>query len=50
MLTTCDDDLRIGIGCSSGRHRSRILAEELKRRLESEGAAVRLIHREEVYT
>ena len=50
VLATCDDDLRVGIGCSSGRHRSRIVAEELKRRLEAEGAAVRLIHREEVYS
>ena len=48
-LLECDDDVRIGLGCSSGRHRSYIVAEELKRRIESEDVAVRLIHREEVY-
>lgn len=44
-----DDDLRVGIGCSSGRHRSRIVAAELKRRLERLGVDVRLVHREEVF-
>ncbi len=34
-LVELDDDARIGIGCSSGRHRSYIVAEELKRRLEA---------------
>jgi RNase adaptor protein for sRNA GlmZ degradation len=48
LLLECDDDVRVGLGCSSGRHRSVILAEELKRRLESPVLAVRLIHREEV--
>ena len=48
-LLECDDDVRIGLGCSSGRHRSYIVAEELKRRIESEDVSVRLIHREEVY-
>ena len=49
ILLECDDDVRIGLGCSSGRHRSYIVAEELKRRIESEDVSVRLIHREEVY-
>jgi RNase adaptor protein for sRNA GlmZ degradation len=48
LLLECDDDVRIGLGCSSGRHRSVIVAEELKRRLESAELSVRLIHREEV--
>jgi UPF0042 nucleotide-binding protein len=48
LLLECDDDVRIGIGCSSGRHRSVIVAEELKRRIESAEVSVRLIHREEV--
>jgi len=48
LLLECDDDVRVGIGCSSGRHRSVIVAEELKRRLESSDVAVRLFHREEV--
>jgi len=49
VLLGFDDDLRIGIGCSSGRHRSRIVALEIQRRLEREGALVKLVHREEVY-
>lgn len=49
VLLGFDDDLRIGVGCSAGRHRSRIVAAELARRLEAEGVRVRLIHREEVY-
>lgn len=48
LLLECDDDVRVGLGCSSGRHRSVIVAEEIKRRLESTDIAVRLIHREEV--
>ena len=48
-LLECDDDVRVGLGCSSGRHRSTIVAEELRRRLESEDVAVRMIHREEAY-
>lgn len=48
LLLECDDDVRIGLGCSSGRHRSVIVAEELKRRLEAPDLSVRLIHREEV--
>jgi len=48
LLLECDDDVRVGLGCSSGRHRSVIVAEELARRLESEALAVRLVHREEV--
>jgi UPF0042 nucleotide-binding protein len=46
-LITLDDDVRIGVGCSSGRHRSVIIADEVKRRLESGGALVRLTHREQ---
>jgi UPF0042 nucleotide-binding protein len=48
-LLAFDDDLRVGVGCSSGRHRSRIVADEVRRRLEAEGVRVRLVHREEVY-
>ncbi|MCC7013802.1 MAG: hypothetical protein IT454_14695 [Planctomycetes bacterium] len=48
LLMECDDDVRVGIGCSSGRHRSVIVAEEIKRRLECKDITVRLIHREEV--
>jgi UPF0042 nucleotide-binding protein len=49
FLLTCDDDVRIGIGCSSGRHRSVIIAEALKQRLEQINVVVKLIHREENY-
>jgi UPF0042 nucleotide-binding protein len=48
-LLSFDDDLRVGIGCSSGRHRSRIIADELRARLERLGVDVRLVHREEVF-
>lgn len=48
-LVECDDDVRVGLGCNSGRHRSIIVAEELERRLSAEGLDVRVIHREEVY-
>lgn len=48
-LVDCDDDVRVGLGCNSGRHRSIIVAEELERRLCAEGFEVRVIHREEVY-
>jgi len=42
-----DDDVRIGLGCSSGRHRSCIIADEVKKRLESEDILVRINHREQ---
>jgi RNase adaptor protein for sRNA GlmZ degradation len=45
----CDDDVRVAIGCNAGRHRSRIVAEELARRLTLEGVVVKLIHREAMY-
>lgn len=48
VLSRCDDDLRIGLGCNAGRHRSRILAAELRRRLEARGIQTHLIHREEL--
>jgi RNase adaptor protein for sRNA GlmZ degradation len=47
VLSRCDDDLRIGLGCSAGRHRSRIMAAELLQRLDREGIAAHIIHREE---
>jgi UPF0042 nucleotide-binding protein len=52
LLTTivrCDDDVRIGIGCSAGRHRSRIVAEEIARRLGETGVETLLVHREDAY-
>jgi len=47
VLSRCDDDLRIALGCSAGRHRSRIMAAELRKRLAAEGICANLIHREE---
>ncbi len=38
--------LTIGIGCTGGRHRSVMLANELKKRLASEGRKINLIHRD----
>ena len=48
VLVGCDDDLRIGLGCSGGRHRSRIIAEELQRRLVEAGIDANIVHREEL--
>jgi UPF0042 nucleotide-binding protein len=48
-LVHCDDDVRIGIGCSAGRHRSRIVAEELASRLRGEGVDVQVVHREDAF-
>lgn len=47
-LLDCDNDVRIGLGCSSGRHRSVIIAKEIERRLVAEDVDVRLVNREEV--
>src|SRR5436190_15796974 len=33
LVAACDEDVRVGVGCSAGRHRSRIVAEELHDRL-----------------
>jgi RNase adaptor protein for sRNA GlmZ degradation len=46
----CDDGVRVAIGCNAGRHRSRIVAEELSRRLSVEGVVVKLVHREDMYS
>lgn len=48
-LVECDDDVRVGLGCNSGRHRSIIVAEELARRLDPQRFEVRIVHREEEY-
>jgi UPF0042 nucleotide-binding protein len=48
LVASCDDDVRVGVGCSAGRHRSRVIAEELRRRLDASGVDVRVVHREEV--
>lgn len=49
VLAGADDDARVALGCSAGRHRSAIVVEELARRLRKEGIAVRVLHREEPY-
>ncbi|MCB9913720.1 MAG: hypothetical protein H6828_01065 [Planctomycetes bacterium] len=46
FLARADDDARIALGCSAGRHRSAILVEELARRLRAEGLDVHVHHRE----
>ena len=38
--------LTVAIGCTGGRHRSVVVAEELARRLRSRGQAVRTSHRD----
>lgn len=46
FLSEQDDDLRIGLGCSAGRHRSVLLAETLAAELAGRGFDVVLVHRE----
>lgn len=46
FLARADDDARIALGCSAGRHRSAILTEELARRLRAEGLDIHVHHRE----
>lgn len=48
QLVRCDDDTRVALGCSGGRHRSTILVEEIARILRSTGLEVRIVHREEM--
>jgi UPF0042 nucleotide-binding protein len=48
LVAQCDDDIRVGIGCSAGRHRSRVVARELSERLEARGIGVSVVHREQV--
>ena len=48
-LLEADADVRVGIGCSSGRHRSNIIAEELRVHFEAQGVEVRLVKREEAF-
>lgn len=38
--------LSIGVGCTGGRHRSVVLAEEIARRVEAQGLAVTVFHRD----
>jgi UPF0042 nucleotide-binding protein len=49
VLIEADDDVRVAFGCSSGRHRSCIIAEQIKARIENDHTQVRLVHREEPY-
>ncbi|QDU65796.1 RNase adapter RapZ [Engelhardtia mirabilis] len=49
VLLEADADVRIGIGCSSGRHRSNIVAEEIERHFLDLGVDVRMVRREETY-
>jgi UPF0042 nucleotide-binding protein len=46
MLTEVDDDLRIGLGCNAGRHRSVLLARIVAEELERRGHSVHVVHRE----
>ena len=42
LLINIADDIRIGIGCNSGRHRSRIICEEILRRNEHANIQIKL--------
>jgi len=41
-----DDDVRIAFGCSSGRHRSVVIANEIERLLQKDSIKTKIIHRE----
>jgi len=45
-LATFNDGVRIGLGCSGGRHRSRIIADALAEKLKPNDIAVNIIHPE----
>lgn len=46
VLVDLDDDIRIGIGCNAGRHRSVVIAERIADLLVEADIHVKLIHRE----
>jgi|GEM_PF-1011408 len=50
FLSAQDDDLRVGLGCNAGRHRSVLLAEALCESLARRGFEVVLVHREREFT
>lgn len=50
FLSEQDDDLRIGLGCNAGRHRSVLLAEALCDELAHRGFEVVLVHREREFS
>lgn len=47
LVNKYDDGLRIGIGCSAGRHRSRAVAQLVAKRLSD--LEVKIVHREDNY-
>jgi len=47
LISTFDDDVRIGIGCNSGRHRSRAIAQIVLEVLND--STIKLIHREDIF-
>ena len=53
FLVDLDNDIRIGIGCNAGRHRSRIvcrvIADAIDQRDGSRNIHVKLVHREEAF-
>ena len=46
FLDSTGMEIRLGIGCNSGQHRSRIVAEVLRQRLTEGGVDCHLSHRE----
>jgi UPF0042 nucleotide-binding protein len=46
MLASVDDDVRIGLGCNAGRHRSVLLASAIAEALAARGHEVFVVHRE----
>lgn len=47
LVNNYDDGVRIGIGCSAGRHRSRAVAQLVAQRLSD--LEVKIVHREDSY-
>ncbi|MEZ5976935.1 MAG: RNase adapter RapZ [Planctomycetota bacterium] len=49
FLADLDDDVRVGLGCNAGRHRSVLLAQALADALSEKGFEVVLVHRERTF-
>ena len=48
FVSHLDDDIRIGIGCNGGRHRSRAIAHLVKQKINNE-ELLQILHREDCF-
>lgn len=46
FLSKVDQHQVVALGCNAGRHRSRVLAEELAKRMKQAGVQARVFHRD----